>query len=112
MMNYQARVATPDAARILFKLCKHFARKVPARFDAQHGEVLFPFGRCQLRADADALYLSCQGRDEDQARHVMAVLDSHLALMSRASPLVPDWLRDGSATPPTPAPATAAQAGR
>jgi uncharacterized protein len=43
-----ASVATPHASRYLQQLCKHFAHKRPASFDARRGRIAFAIGLCEL----------------------------------------------------------------
>lgn len=94
MIHYHALVATPHAGTYLFKLCKHFARKVPVEFDAQRGQVCFPYGSCVLESGTDGLRLRSSGESLEQVQQVMAVLDSHLALMTRQAPLQIAWQPD------------------
>ena len=62
-MSVTARFETPNASRYLQQLCKHFAHKVPATFDAHHGEVELPPGRCVLDADETGLTIVCTPAD-------------------------------------------------
>jgi hypothetical protein len=91
MITQQASMATPNAGKYLFKLCKHFARKVPVTMDEQYGEVEFGYGFASLRASASELYFEARSNQKEGLEQVQAVLESHLLLMTKAEPLQVIW---------------------
>ncbi|BCL74789.1 hypothetical protein JHS3_05250 [Jeongeupia sp. HS-3] len=87
-----AAVATPDAARFLFKLCKHFAKKIPVDFDERQGRAEFAFGTCTLSASETELRFDCDSQNDEALARLQSVLVEHLALMTRANPLPVVWI--------------------
>lgn len=77
-MDAIATFPTAHAARHLTAMCKHFARKVPATFDERSGFVAFPFGRCDMTADAESLRLVATAADKRQLDEVVEVITRHL----------------------------------
>jgi bifunctional isochorismate lyase/aryl carrier protein len=88
-----AAVTLPQAERVLFKLCKHFAIKVPVVFDAEQADIDFGYGRCRVQRDGDRLALHCSADAEALLHRVQYVLDEHLALMARDRALTMAWQR-------------------
>ena len=58
-----ARVVSRKAAGYVARICKHFADKVPARFDGSDGEIAFPMGTCLLHVEGETLVLTVEGAD-------------------------------------------------
>lgn len=77
-MNAIATFPTDHAARHLAAMCKHFAHRVPATFDDRSGTVEFPFGRCDMLADAESLTLTASSTDKAQLDQVVDVITRHL----------------------------------
>lgn len=100
MIRRQGLVATPEASRILQRLCFHFSRKIAVRYDERQGEADFPWGRCRLSADAGQLRFDCQADDAERLARVQSAIDSHIELFSRKDPLKVDW-HATEITPPT-----------
>lgn len=86
-----AELRLPQAERVLFKMCKHFAIKVPVDFDSQRADIDFRFGRCRIQREGERLRLHCEAGAEEQLRRVQSVLDEHLALMARDRHLTVPW---------------------
>lgn len=91
MPTSTAELCLPQAERVLFKMCKHFAIKVPVDFDSQRAEIDFRFGRCHIRREGERLRLHCEAGAPEQLSRVQAVLDEHLALMARDRELSVAW---------------------
>lgn len=64
-MTSVARVTTDSPARYMGQLCKHFAHKIPASFDAETGRIEFSIGLCEL-AVGDNLLVMCVSADSEQ----------------------------------------------
>lgn len=77
-MDAQSTFQTRHASRHLNALCLHFGRQIDAECDAQSGWVQFPFGRCEMVADADALVFLAQAEEAEQLDRVIEVMASHL----------------------------------
>lgn len=91
MIRRQGRVPTPEASRVLQRLCYHFTRKITVRYDEHQGDAEFPWGQCLMRADAQALHFDCRAADADALARVQLAIDSHIELFSRKNPLHVDW---------------------
>ena len=47
-----ATTQTPQAARYLTQLCKHFQHRLPVTLEERHGHIAFDAGTCDLDAVA------------------------------------------------------------
>ncbi|UEP20042.1 DUF2218 domain-containing protein [Burkholderia ambifaria] len=88
-----ARVSVPQADRVLFKLCKHYAIKVPVVFDEHRATIDFPYGVCRMLRIDDMLQLRCEADSSERLEQIQYVMDEHLVLMSRNRALVVAWER-------------------
>jgi len=93
MLKSQASVATPMAEPYLFKLAKHFAKKIPVQQELGRAELQFEFGHCLMRAEGQVLHFECEAADARTEARLHAVLDAHLQLMTRREPLELHWQR-------------------
>ena len=94
-MYTQAVVATNNAQAYLSRLCRHFARQVPATLVGQQGAIDFRFGRCRITADTRQLRLHVELADPRQVDLAEQLLSEHLLRVARdESPRV-HWLRHG-----------------
>lgn len=91
MLTSTTRVETERAARYLGQLCKHFAHKVPARWDAGQGEVDFPMGGCRLHAEADALAIVCWAEERAALERVQGIVEDHLVRFGWREGLAVAW---------------------
>ena len=78
MFVVEARVETEHASKYIAQLCKHFRHKVPAEYDEISGEVDFQPGRCELKAEAGALFMRCETDDEENVGRLKFILEDHL----------------------------------
>lgn len=95
-MTSVARITTDSPARYMGQLCKHFAHKIPASFDADSGRIEFPFGLCEL-AIGDNLLVMCvsAAHDEDLAR-MEDVIARHLLRFAFREPPQVTWQRSAA----------------
>ncbi|SFB33770.1 DUF2218 domain-containing protein [Azotobacter beijerinckii] len=77
-----ARVATQDPARLIRRLCKHWAHKFPVSFDERQGEIQLPPGRCLLQAGDGQLEVRLQASDAEQIQRLQQVVAEHLQRMA------------------------------
>jgi len=91
MPSSTAAVTVPQAERVLFKMCKHFAIKVPVTFDTEQADIDFRFGRCRIQRAGDTLQIACDADSEELLKRVHYVIDEHLALMAKNKQLVVAW---------------------
>lgn len=87
----RARVATPKASRYLKALCNHFDRKAEAVYDDHGGRIRFPFGECELQAEADALLIRVSADSTTRLRRVQHVVADHLVRFAPKEELVVNW---------------------
>ena len=88
-----AVLTTPNASRYLQQLCKHFAHKIPATFDAEQGRIEFPFGTCTLAAGPDTLTLTAQTAEPETLDRLEEVIASHLVRFAFREDLTVSWTR-------------------
>lgn len=72
------RFVTPNAARYMAQLCKHFSHKVPAEVEGNRGHITFPMGTADLLADETSLTAHLRAADQDGLARLRAVVDDHL----------------------------------
>jgi hypothetical protein len=88
-----ARVPTDKAARYMGQLCKHFAHKIPATFDAESGRIEFSIGICELAVAKDALALHVSAATEETLAQMEDVVARHLVRFAFRDELVVTWQR-------------------
>lgn len=95
MLKSQASVATPMAEQFLFKLAKHFAKKIPVQQASHQAQLRFEFGDCRMsiagEGESLALVFDCETPDAATQQRLHWVLDAHLELLTRREPLRPVW---------------------
>ena len=90
-MNHRYGTASTEHASLyLKKLCRHFSHKVETEFDDHQGRIQFPFGTCELSADATTLQLHCQA-DTDQMATLRDVIERHLVRFATRDTLTVNW---------------------
>lgn len=72
--------ATPNGAKYLAQLCKHFGHKVAAQMsgDGRSGDVRFAMGEARLLADDQGLTTILRGEDRDALDRMRPIIDDHL----------------------------------
>lgn len=88
-----ARVATDKAARYMGQLCKHFAHKIPATFDADSGRIEFSIGVCELAVAKDTLVLHVTAANEVELAQMEDVVARHLVRFAFRDELMVTWQR-------------------
>ncbi|WP_051534763.1 DUF2218 domain-containing protein [Deefgea rivuli] len=91
MLSSQTKLVALSADKVLYKLCKHFALKIPVEFDAENANIQFPIGGCTLHRDGDHLHVQCSADDADKLAKLEHVLQDHLGLMLKDPTLVLRW---------------------
>jgi len=87
-------VTTVNASSYLQRLCKHFAHKVPAEWDAAGGHAALPGGRAEFAATHDRLEIVIRGENPAGLDRARAIVEDHLlryAFREDLAPLV--WER-------------------
>lgn len=93
-MQRTGRIATAEASRYLQRLCFHFSKKIAVDYDSSRGLARFPWGDCRLHADGDALTFVCEAESPEGVDHVCHVIDEHVRLFSRRTPMAVEWETD------------------
>ncbi|MBW3696076.1 DUF2218 domain-containing protein [Vibrio sp. T187] len=92
---FQSRVEiqTEHASKYLTVMCRHFARKVPAKWDESEGRVDFPIGVTEFEADNDAqkLTIHCRTESEELLTRLKSIIEGHVDLFSRRETITLDW---------------------
>ena len=87
-----ADIDTPEAARLIKRLCTHWAHKFAVVFDADTGFVPFDATTtAHLRASAATLSARVEAADPATLERYQGVVANHLHRMARAGELVIQW---------------------
>ena len=84
-------IATEQASRYLQQLCKHFAHKLPVKFDEHDGEITFSIGECRLKADGAALHIHLAAPKLEDMEQLKDVVIRHLVRFAFREELQVDW---------------------
>lgn len=96
MLAGNAQITTERASGYLQQMCKHFGHKVEVQFDAQSGQIKFPFGSCVLTADQDVLDLTVSAETQAGLTKTARVIASHLERFAfRENPEI-EWRQGGT----------------
>ena len=88
-----ARVDTPNGAKYVRQLCKHWSHKLEVEIDGDTGRVRFPSALAIMAADAQGIQLSIEGEDRDDLRRLTGVVANHIDRFAfREAPLSYDWI--------------------
>jgi uncharacterized protein len=91
MLNSYTKLTDSHMDKVLYKLCKHFALKIPVEFDSEKAHIEFSMGICQIRREQDTLHLQCQADASDKLAAIESIVGKHLALMAKNPELVLQW---------------------
>ena len=91
MLSSQTELVAPNADKVRYKLCKHFALKISVEFDTENAQIHFPIGGCTLHRVADHLHVQCSADAADKLAKLEQVLQDHLGLMLKDPTLVLRW---------------------
>ncbi len=73
-----AVIRTEFASKYMQQLCKHFAHKVTAEYDAHKAFVELPPGPCRMNAEGDALMVHCQSESAKGVEVMQQIIESHI----------------------------------
>lgn len=91
MLFQQGYVNSAEPSRYMTRLCYHFSKKIEVQYDEAQGLAHFPWGRCILTALEEGIRFACEAEDEEKMTQVRNVIDSHVVLFSRKTPLKVVW---------------------
>ncbi|PXX94837.1 DUF2218 domain-containing protein [Halomonas sp. LBP4] len=87
----RAEIATESGAKLINRLCKHWAHKLEVEQKEGEGRVAFEDGTCLMQADADKLVVAIEALDEEGLDRLEGVVASHLERMAGDEGLVIVW---------------------
>ena len=95
LVTSEARVATPNAARYMVQLCKHFQHKLPVTQEGARGRIEFPAGLCLLdtATAADTLIMTVSTRDAASLPVLEDVVARHLVRFAFRETLAIAWVQ-------------------
>jgi hypothetical protein len=92
MYVQQARIAADKAEKYLHMLAKHFARKVTVEYPDDKAIIYFPMGTCiMLLDDQQRLEFTCQAKEQDALKAVMAIINDHIPLLKAIKDETLNW---------------------
>ncbi len=77
MLSAQASFQTKQGSQYLQRLCRHFAHKVEACYDASSGQVEFEMGQAHLAAFSDRIEFVARANTPERLKQTQRVLESH-----------------------------------
>lgn len=78
MKKLIGRIETPNGAKYLAQLCKHFAHKIEASHEGNLGRAEFVYGPAVMEADETGLTVHFDLFDPDHVDGAKSVIDKHL----------------------------------
>ncbi len=78
MPSSHSILETEHASKYLQQMCKHFAHKVDAIYDAQKGNVAFPPGPCEMLAEDGLLIIICNSDSDEGVKVMQSIIDQHI----------------------------------
>ena len=77
---------TPDAARVMRRLCRHWSHKFAVRFDDHTGEIQINDVKVAMRVAPDRLHVLLENPAGDIPERLPGVVAEHLVRMAGAEP--------------------------
>ncbi|XQU08989.1 DUF2218 domain-containing protein [Halomonas sp. LY9] len=87
----RAEIATSSGAKLINRLCKHWAHKLEVEHSEQDAKIVFASGTCLMHADPERLSVSIETLEEVHLDQLEGVVESHLVRMAKDEPLVIVW---------------------
>lgn len=88
----ESTVETPKAARYVKALYNHFEPKAQnAEYADDDAKIEFPFGRCQMKASENSIFLHVEGEEGENFERIKAVVGGHLERFSGREALEVTW---------------------
>lgn len=95
MHEARSEVTSEKAQRYLAQLCKHFAHKIPVKWDETTGHSDFGFGVCEMEAGDGLLRLTCKAPTPDGLERVKYIVEDHVVRFGWRENIAVTWM-DGS----------------
>ena len=87
----RAEIATQSGARLINRLCKHWAHKLEVEHSEQDAKIVFASGTCLMHAEPDRLLVSIETLEEEHLDQLEGVVESHLMRMAKDESLEIVW---------------------
>lgn len=92
MIECTAHVRTPNGAKYMTQLCKHWSHKLDVDLEERRGIVRFDAAVATMTPTDDALVVTILANDEPTVERLQGVVASHLDRFAfREAPLNFDW---------------------
>lgn len=87
----RAEIATESGARLMNRLCKHWAHKLEVEQGEEESRVAFEDGSCVMRVEPGKLLVAIEALDEEVLDQLEGVVDAHLQRMAGDKELAIVW---------------------
>ncbi|MBZ0332198.1 DUF2218 domain-containing protein [Halomonas sp. ANAO-440] len=78
----RTEIATESAAKLMNRLCKHWAHKLEVEQGEAESRVVFEEGSCLMQAEPGKLVVALEALEEESLDRLEGVLDAHLQRMA------------------------------
>lgn len=93
-MKSETRAATPNGARYMTQLAKHWSHKFEVSYDERQAHIQLSAGVLELAADGEGLDLVIEAADEATLARLEGVVAEHLGRFSFREPdITLNWVR-------------------
>ena len=86
MANITGEALTPDAARVMRRLCRHWSHKFAVRFDDTSGHIQINDVKVAMRVAEDRLHVSLENPAGEIPERLPGVVADHLIRMAGTEP--------------------------
>ncbi|MFC3285600.1 DUF2218 domain-containing protein [Litchfieldella rifensis] len=87
----RAEIATESGAKLINRLCKHWAHKLDVEQSDGQARVAFEEGTCLMQATNGQLTIALEALDDESLDHLESVVHSHLERMAGKDELDIVW---------------------
>ncbi|HKR92718.1 DUF2218 domain-containing protein [Novosphingobium sp.] len=92
MNTIAAKVKTPNGAKYVQQLCKHWSHRLQTQTEGDVGTVTFPTAIARMTADSDGIAIAITGESRADLERLTDVVASHLDRFAfREAPMAYDW---------------------
>ena len=87
-------IKSEHAQKYLQVLCRHFSRKVEAKWNEHQGAVLFPVGTTMMKVDDErgTLSMTCYALNKSNLEAQKSIIDQHVNMFERRESIELTWL--------------------
>jgi hypothetical protein len=86
MAQLHGEALTPEAERVMRRLCRHWSHKFTVRFDDTSGEIQINDVKLAMRVAPDRLHVSLENPAGDIPERLPGVVAEHLVRMAGTEP--------------------------